>query len=234
MPASNRGRRLDGLKDKLLAQIRPDSLADETAGRQQRKSSEMRVRILEATIDCLVEKGYSGLATNEIAARAGISRGAMHHHYANRMTLVAAVIEYAAYRRMAIFLSDYLEMPPRSDDVSAPEAGTAIHWTNVQSREYAAYLELAVAARTDPELHSHFGPVARKFDKVWRDEMFKSFPQWTENWEALQAANDFVMAAHMGLLIHAPIFDSEQRLTTVRDLIARVVQQLHLGKIQMP
>ena len=37
---------------------------------------------------------------------------------------------------------------------------TTMHWKSVQTREYAAYLELAVAARTDAELNCHFEPAA--------------------------------------------------------------------------
>ena len=36
--------------------------------------------------------------------------------------------------------------------------------------------------------------------------MIKSFPQWQAHWDMLQVANDFAMAAHMGLLLHAPVF----------------------------
>lgn len=35
----------------------------------------MRARLLEATIDCLVEFGYSGTTTSRIASRAGATRG---------------------------------------------------------------------------------------------------------------------------------------------------------------
>jgi AcrR family transcriptional regulator len=218
---------LDDLKEKLLAHVRPDSFVNETANWQQRKSGEMRVRILDATIDCLVEKGYSGLSTSEVTARAGVSRGAMHHHFASRMALVAAVIEYTVYQRLEKFLSDYFKGIARRGDASATSVATAIHWKSVQTREYAAYIELAIAARTDTELNQHFEPAARKLDRAWEKEMIKSFPQWEEHWDMLQVASDFAMAAHMGLLLNAPIFGRGKRLVAVRDLIGKVIRQLH-------
>lgn len=222
---------MDRLKTKLLAQMRPDTMVGASANWQQRKSGEMRVRILEATIDCLVEKGYSGLSTSEVTARAGISRGAMHHHFANRMALVAAVIEYTFYQRLEQFLGDYFKSIAARGTASVPQTGSVVHWKSVRTREYAAYLELAVAARTNDELNRHFQPAARKFDKVWSQEMIKSFPQWEEHWDALRVASDFAVAAHMGLLLNAPVFGRGKRLGAVRDLIARVVEQLHDGMV---
>jgi AcrR family transcriptional regulator len=218
---------LYALKKKLLAHVRPDSFVSDTAKWQQRKSGETRVRILEATIDCLVEKGYSGLSTSDVTARAKVSRGAMHHHFAGRMALVAAVIEYTVYQRLEKFLSDYFRAIAKRGDASVTSVASAIHWKSVQTREYAAYIELAIAARTDSELNAYFQPAARKLDHVWGQEMVKSFPQWEEHWDMLQVANDFAMAAHMGLLLHAPIFGRGKRLVAVRDLIEKVIRQLH-------
>jgi AcrR family transcriptional regulator len=218
---------LDEIKEKLLAHVRPDSFVSDTAKWQQRKSGEMCVRILEATIDCLVEKGYSGLSTSEVTARAKVSRGAMHHHFANRMALVAAVIEYTVYQRLERFLSDYFRAIAKRGDASITSVAAAVHWKSVQTREYAAYIELAIAARTDKELNQHFEPAARKLDKVWGQEMIKSFPQWDEHWDMLLVANDFAIAAHMGLLLHTPVLGRGKRLAAVRDLIARVIRQLH-------
>lgn len=204
-------------------------MAEAPAKWQQQKSAETRVRILDATIDCLVEKGYSGLSTNEVTLRAGVSRGAMHHHFPNRMALVAAVIEHTFYVRMERFLEDYFSAIRGRTDASMAEIATEKYWDSVQTREYAAYLELAIAARTDDDLNAHFQPAAKRFDKVWTQEMIKSFPQWVEHWDRLQIASDFVMAASMGLLLHKPVFAEESRVETIRALIARVVATLHEG-----
>jgi AcrR family transcriptional regulator len=220
---------LERFKEKVLSRMRPDAMAESPARWQQQKSAETRLRILDATVSCLVEMGYSGLSTQEVIQRAGLSRGAMHHHYASRMELVAAVIEYTFFARMERFLDDYFAAMRGKDNASAPEVATLCYWKCVQTAEYAAYLELAVAARTDAELNSHFGPAAAKFDKVWSQEMIKSFPQWEDHWDVLQVASDFTMAATMGLLLYKPIFKKAGRAAAVRDLIVKVVASLHQG-----
>lgn len=218
---------MNELKELLLAQVRPGLFVDGNANWQQRKSGEMRARILDATIDCLVDNGYAGLSTSEVATRARVSRGAMHHHFASKMALIGAVIEYTVYQRLENFLNDYFKAVARKGDTSVTSLAAAVHWKSVQTREYAAYIELAIAARTDPELNRLFAPAARKLDRVWGKEMVKSFPEWDEHWDMLQIANDFAMSAHLGLLLHMPVFGRGKRTAAVRDLIARVLRQLH-------
>jgi AcrR family transcriptional regulator len=220
---------MERLKEKVLSRMRPEVASEAPVKWQQQKAADTRTRILEATVDCLVEHGYAGLSTNEVTLRAGISRGAMHHHFPNRLALVAAVIEHSFYVRMEKFLESYFLAIRCRADASVVEAATEKYWESVQTREFAVYLELAVAARTDPELNSHFEPAAQRFDKVWAQEMIKSFPQWEEHWDALQVASDFVMAATMGLLLHKPVFDDAGRVEAVRKLISKVVASLHKG-----
>jgi AcrR family transcriptional regulator len=220
---------LDHLKAKVLAQIRPGSFVDDSATWQQRKSGEMRIRILEAAIDCLVENGYSGLSISDVAARAGISRGAKHHHFPSRLELAGALVEYTFYQRMHHYLGDYFSAQKKSSDFV--QTASDLHWKSVQTREYAAYLELAIAARTDDELNAYFLPAARRFDKVWTNEMIRSFPQWEKHWEAFQLASDFTMAAQMGLLLHRPVFRVGKRTHDVRTLIAAVVKQIYAGDL---
>ena len=212
----------------MLAVLKPEALDGLGGGWQQRKSAEMRVAILEATIDCLVEGGYAGLSTQRVAEQAKVSRGAMHHHYASKTQLVAAVTEYTFYRRMQNFLGDFRATVARGD-LDAVAAGAEMHWRSVQTREYAAYLELAVAARTDEELNGSFLPFSRRFDKVWREEMIKAFPQWRDHLVELQLGNDFAQAIHMGLLLMKPVFRDGKRTRDVRALILDVLRRLHAG-----
>ncbi len=213
------------LDDRSLVAMKPATLAAPGAGHQERKSAGMRTVILEATVDCLVAHGYAGLSTQKVLALAKVSRGAMHHHFATKLQLVAATIEYTFYRRMQRFLED---MDAVAADGRDPVIAAAeLHWQSVQTREYAAYLELAVAARTDAELARYFLPAARRYDRVWAQEMIRAFPVWANRVDKLLLANDFAVAAHMGLLLSKPVFQNDDRLGEVRRLIARVIGELH-------
>lgn len=214
-------------KDRVLSAISAGHMAEPPARWQQRKSAQTRQRLVDAGVDCLVESGYPGLTTAAVAERCAVSRGAMHHHFPTRLDLVGAVIEHVFYRRMANFLEDYFAALAERGEGELIEIASDAHWRSVQSREYAAYLELAVAARTDAELAALFDPAARNYDAVWTGEMIEAFPQWREHWEDLKLASDFTMTLHMGLLVHRPVFGDETRIERVRRFAAAAVRQLY-------
>ncbi len=51
-------------------------------------------RLLESTVDAIVELGYAGATTREICERAGISQGGLFRHFPTRLGLVSAAVEY--------------------------------------------------------------------------------------------------------------------------------------------
>lgn len=204
------------MQKRMLAAMRPQGMGAEPARWQQRKSAQTRLKMLEAAVDCLVEGGYQGLTTASVAERAAVSRGAMHHHFATRIDLVAAVVEHVFFQRMRLFLEDYLASMAQSRDALLIDLANEAHWRSVQTREYAAYLELAVAARTDSELNAAFEPAARRYDEVWMAEMIESFPQWQDQWQAMKIGSDFAIAVHSGLLLHQPVFGPERIAQVLR------------------
>ena len=218
------------MKKRMLNAMLPSGLGEEPARWQQQKSARTRLRLIEAATDCLVESGYSGLSTQAVAERTHISRGTMHHHFPTRMELVAAVVEHVFYERMRLFLEDYLAEMAGGFEADLVEIATNAHWRSVLTREFSAYLELAVAARTDPELDHFFGPVARRYDEVWIGEMIESFPQWRDQWEQMKLANDLVSVAHIGLLLLQPVYGQE-RIERIQTLTAQVLRLIHSGKV---
>ena len=217
-------------KTRVLHALLPAGQSAQPARWQQQKSARTRLRIVEAAIDCLVEGGYARLSTQAVVERTGVSRGAMHHHFPTRMDLVGAVVEQVFYERMRLFLDDYLTRMKEATEAERLEIATAAHWRSVQTREYAAYLELAVAARTDAELDQFFGPVARRYDEVWIAEMIEAFPHWRDQWEQMKLASDFVNVLHMGLLLQQPVF-SEARTRRTQRLSNEVLRQLYAGML---
>ncbi|MFN4184815.1 MAG: TetR/AcrR family transcriptional regulator [Hyphomonas sp.] len=74
-------------------------MADEMSGRYERRSQKdrsesMQRRVLDATLRCIGERGYVGISLQDIAEMAGVSRGAITHHYSSKIELVAAAIQH--------------------------------------------------------------------------------------------------------------------------------------------
>ncbi|MBF6202310.1 TetR/AcrR family transcriptional regulator, partial [Nocardia cyriacigeorgica] len=106
-------------------------------------------RLLDATIDCLVEYGYTGTTTPRVAERAGVTRGAQVHHFGSKHDLVVAAINHLAERRVAAAMSEMTQVRVGDDPV-----GTALEflWDLHQGPLFVATVELWVAGRTDPVL----------------------------------------------------------------------------------
>jgi AcrR family transcriptional regulator len=215
-----------------LEALEPKGLGPEGPKWQQRKSSQTRTAILEATIDCLERHGYAQTTMQLIAEVAKISRGAMTHHYSSKQELISAVIDYLFYRRMAIFSKRIggLTDRQRIDE----NLGIEQAWEGYFTREYKAYLELSVAARTDQELRDIFLPKAQRYEQLWRKDLPQVFSEWTGKPELLEHASDFVEATLEGLVLNRPIWNSPEREAVLRALLATVIRQLREGELKLP
>src|SRR3954466_10209016 len=86
---------------------------------QEERSASTRALLLDATIDCLIEVGYSATTTTVIAERAGVSRGAQLHHYPTKAELVAAAVEHLADRLGEELREEITQLPPDRGFISA-------------------------------------------------------------------------------------------------------------------
>jgi len=114
------------------------------------RTRDMRARLLDATVACLAEHGYAGTSTTRICKVAGVSRGAQLHHFPLKQDLMVAAVEHVFEARRADFRAALADVQPGEGRI-----GEALDrmWDLVQGRPTAAWLELVMAGRTDPELH---------------------------------------------------------------------------------
>jgi AcrR family transcriptional regulator len=126
----------------------------------------MQRRLMDATLASLSERGYGGTTTLEVQKRAGVSRGALLHHYGSRSELILAAVEHLARERMSEVLVLANAHPP---DVHRMAWATEVLWSTFDGPLFAASLELWLAARTDSELLAALIPQERVVGRAIRD-----------------------------------------------------------------
>jgi AcrR family transcriptional regulator len=127
---------------------------------QAERSAATQARLLDATVDCLVERGWAGTSTTEVVRRAGVSRGAQVHHFPTKEDLVLAAVEHLLERRIAEFEATFADLPPEQ---RSPATAMRLLYENCFCDTFEAWLELVVAARTDAALHARFVLVESRF-----------------------------------------------------------------------
>lgn len=168
---------------------------------QSERREATRTRLLDAAIECIYERGYAGASTTEIARRAGVSRGAQVHHFPSKVELVAAALEHSMERRLAEYEQLLERVPPGHGRLAA---SIDLLWEEFQSKDCEAWIELAVAARSDAELRPHVLAVSERHRKAV-DEMFRRLippAPGEEDSIFYTGACKFMVALFDGLVLH--------------------------------
>ncbi|MEC3978488.1 TetR/AcrR family transcriptional regulator [Amycolatopsis sp. H20-H5] len=123
---------------------------------QEERSTAMRRRLLDATVECLVEYGYAGTTTPRVAERAGVTRGAQVHHFPTKADLVTAAVRHLATERVEFAAGETDRLKASADALGA---GLDLLWGIHRGRLFVATVELWMAARSDPELRDQLKEV---------------------------------------------------------------------------
>lgn len=116
---------------------------------QAERTAETRHALLNATLDALVEVGFKGTTTTEVARRAGVSVGALQGHFPTKVGLLTAAIEFSLNRRIEEFEVLMAGLDPSADKL---DEAFDLLWSMFSGPTFTATHELWVAARTDREL----------------------------------------------------------------------------------
>lgn len=127
---------------------------------KQDRSRATRRRLLETTVRCLAGHGWEVSTVAFIAAEAGISRGAVQHHFRTREALIIAALEHMFEERAALL--DALPDPGGAspDRVHAVVTGLV---DAIGGELFRAALQVWTVAAADPELRAAVVPLERHF-----------------------------------------------------------------------
>jgi|HubBroStandDraft_5_1064220.scaffolds.fasta_scaffold260622_2 AcrR family transcriptional regulator len=181
----------------------------------------MRLRLLDAAADCLYELGYSKTTTIGVAARAGVSRGAELHHFPTKEHLVTEAMRHVLARRLEEFRAAFAALPEGADK---PGAAIDILWQKLSDRTFYAWLELVVAARTDPALRRVVIEIAGHFTDEVQATAREFFSPSNEGLLSFDIAPICALAVMQGLALDRILCsDEDPRLALVLSVLRALV-----------
>lgn len=125
-------------------------------GPHAERTAAMRKRLIEAAIDCLDRLGYGSTTLQVVTDVAGVSRGAVLHHFPNKVDLMIAVAEHAAGEQNRLVRRLLADTKPGMDRWIAITMAT---WEAAKKPPAIALLEIMMGSRSDKELGERFPAV---------------------------------------------------------------------------
>lgn len=138
--------------------------------RHTKHGEEQQEALTRAAFDLIAERGFEGLRTRDVAARAGVNIATLHYYFPSKEDLIRAVLAAAVarFRRR--------QSPDSAAAGAAPadplgELRTFLQTRQKQMREspelFAVLLELSTRALRDPGIRA----IMRRTDEEWREHL---------------------------------------------------------------
>jgi AcrR family transcriptional regulator len=154
----------------------PDRLLPVRRRTQAERRAVTRKALLDATLEVLVEVGYSSLTTSQVVARAGVTRGAQAHYFATKADLVVQALRHLTER----LVDEMVSLPTRSVTGEREQYELLLNrlWEVNAGLASTALIELWVASRTDPELREHLTRFQRDVQRSMNDTATAVAPEF--------------------------------------------------------
>ena len=132
------------------------------AAHSRRSHAERRAEtielILNATLDAIVELGLRNATTGEICRRAGVSPGAVFHHFETRQDVIVAAVEHHLSDRRVRFTEMVESLRSRDAEMVDPRELLRILRSITREPRAMVWLEVLMETRTDSELRKRITP----------------------------------------------------------------------------
>jgi AcrR family transcriptional regulator len=195
----------DTIIDHVNGESRPAAVAPRRRTRAEQRAITRRA-LLDATVECLVEDGYAGLTTRNVAERAGVAQSTFMHYFPTRDAFLIEAVEHVALR----LLDDALEQidlaalrSPRHREQVLDQA-----WREFTSPEALAAAQLWAAVWTEPDLSVTLRDGARRLESISAAAAATLFPDQAED-PRFPALIDLAVSLIRGLVDAIPVHGRE-------------------------
>ncbi len=191
---------------------------------QAERRQSMQRRLLDAAVTVLKERGLAGFRTAEVAKRAGVSKGALQHHFPTKVSLISAAFEW---------------LSPATDASAVPAAKPtlleAISELVTESHAfffgegYYVGLDIAISGARTPDLRDAIFNSVRGVRRQIEERWIERLAAYGLSRERAHDAVWLVNSVIRGLAVRA-IFNSDHSRFRRLERIAAVTVAQHFSK----
>lgn len=160
---------------------------------REEQASATRRKLLDVAIALLCEGGLSAVTSISVAARAGLTRGAVQHHFPNRTALLRALVDEVTAELTALPVAF-----PGESVRERIDAAVDRYWEYFGSTRYTSMVQLSLSDPRDVPVRKWVADEVERsqalLDRKWQD----AFSDTGASPERVRSARLLVLAALRG------------------------------------
>ncbi|MEP2717343.1 TetR/AcrR family transcriptional regulator [Pseudophaeobacter sp.] len=184
-----------------------------------------RGKIFDAVITSLDEVGYSECSINRVQTLAGVSRGALTHHFPSKEEMMVKTLEHLlAPVRGPKQPGDEASLLRHVEEAATLQEELHLLWRRViNTREGRALMEILVAARTDAALSERITPALWAYNDDFNRNIAHLYQASQGHEEDLALLWSICRSFMRGLHTQAPYERDPKIITKMVDLFGRIM-----------
>ena len=202
-------------------------MSDSPSRTQAERRAVTRRALLDAAIDLLMTKGLGASSLAAVARHAGMTTGAVQHHFKTKAALMRAVISERLFDRSV--LAEQTDLT----DASLEERSAALvaqQWQFYGNPKYIAIWDIILGARADSDVREEILSWQQSGVRALETEISKLFSAENLNLQQVQSIQYFMNAHLRGLALLRTVENDDdiisQQLALLSSLLAQYIQDL--------
>ena len=189
---------------------------------QAERRAQTRRALLDATIDLLLDRGLGACSLAHVAKRAGLTTGAVQHHFDTKADLMRAVI------MERLFDPDRRSLPPDLGDLPLAEKCREViahQWAYYGDPKYLAIWNIILEGRSDDAITSEVIAWQRNGIASYERALARIFADQKLTNRQIKTIQYFINAQLRGLALLRTIDDNPRILKTQLRLCADLLEK---------
>jgi AcrR family transcriptional regulator len=194
---------------------------------QEERSATTRRELVRAAADSIAALGLNRATITVIAAKAGVTSGAIQHHFASRDELLLSVVE-----EFGRALADDRATHTGSDGPVSLRVQSIVqrYWSLFGSRQYLAVMKIWLGTDDSTPLYREITGQMRWFEKRFDREWVELFSDCGATPESIANARHVALAAMRGLALSLSFTKDRARTATEVALLEEMVTRALEGE----